>query len=129
MPISLTIPAKILDKNRPLKFSKHRLEVKVRLWDQEIPIAYEAYLYECLRKHTTYIYRHKDEELPVIVMCPQCGADSQGLTLMWRWEYHSDYTECRGCGQDFNFKKGEPSCKADCPYERVGHAQTYKSRY
>ena len=129
MSVAVTLPQAIFDRYRPSEFSKHRVTVNVPLLGTSVALDFDAYLYECPLEHITYVYRHADENNPEVMMCPECGADSQGLTLEWRWGYHSDYTECRGCGDWWDFQKSKPSCRPKCPYELVGHAQTHGAMY
>ena len=121
--VEVVIPSEILDKYRPLKEKAYKVSVQIPIWGQKISINYEAMLYECVKKHATRIYQHTNEERQAIISCPKCGADAQGLTIEYRWDYHADYTECRGCGAGFDFKGGKPRCTKDCPYERIGHNQ------
>lgn len=125
MPVKVTIalPSKLLNRYRPLELKTYQIVVQIPILGQKVSVNFEAMLYECPKKHYTYIYQHTDEERRAIIACSKCGADAQGLTIKYRWEYHADYTECRGCGSGFDFKAGKPRCKKDCPYERIGHNQ------
>lgn len=119
--IRVELPTNVLDKHRPSTLSTHKVTIQISLWSQVVQVPLEAHLYECPRLHATYHYWHLDEAKRPILPCSTCMADAQGLTLQYRWEYHSDYTQCRGCDQYFSFQKQKPTCAATCPYERVGH--------
>lgn len=131
MPINVTIQIsdKILNRLRPQKFDKHSVTINALVLDQQISIVFQADVYICPKNHNTYLYHHKDEQKAVIVTCAHCGADAQCMTLKWRWEYHADYTMCRGCERFWNFKDSKHQCAATCPYELIGHSQTYGGMY
>jgi len=131
MPISVTvqIPDKILNRLGPQKFDKHSVTVNLAILDQQVSIVFQADVYICPKNHSTYVYHHKDEQKAAIVTCAHCGADAQCMTLKWRWEYHADYTVCRGCERFWSFKDNKQQCAPTCPYELIGHSQTYGGMY
>lgn len=123
--LQLAVPQNVVDKVRPSKGTTFKIDADVFvMWGQPLRLPFFAHLWSCASGHSFVVYQHDNEPVVEIRPCSKCGADAEDLTNMWRWEYHSDYTACRGCGQGFSFQKKRKTCVSTCPYEKIKYRRS-----